>query len=262
MADGLRKLADCDFPLVRSWLALPDAPAAIVNRSRDAPEALEMLEFGGFLIEAAQLIAHALPKREAVWWACLCADYTAPADLAEADHAARHAAEEWVRYHTDYLRRHAMDRAEITGFRSPEAWAAAAAFWAEGSLAPLDKPTVTPAPHLTGTAVTAAIRISSVRGDAEKEKARLRLFLRSGRKIASGEPGRSAEETFTTAQAPGADEKAIRTPAASATAPEADQTVTMGMSPFRKPAGSGAADETISVGEQRQSASIGRLGHG
>ncbi len=247
MPDTLRKLEECDFPTVRSWLALPEAPTAIVERSKDAATALEMLEFGGFLIEAVQVVAHALPRREAVWWACLCADHTSPADLAEGDRVARHAAEEWVRFHTDLLRRRSMDRAEEAGFRTPECWAAVAAFWAEGSLAPLGKPTVTPAPHLTGTAVTAALRISSVRGDPAKEKPRLRLFLRSGRKIASGEPGRSAEETFTTAQAPEAEVRHV----APACELEADQTVTMGVSPFRKGAGLHPADETINVGQRR-----------
>jgi hypothetical protein len=167
------------------------------------------LEQAGFLIEAAELAAYALPKREAVWWACLCADDTAPVDLPAADRSARQEAERWVRDRTELVRRHAMNRAEAAGFRTPEAWTAVAAFWSEGSLAPLGKPAVKPAPRLTGTAVSASIRLSAARGDPSDEAARLRLFMRRARTIAAGEPGRSAEETLTTGFVP---EKLVQKP--------------------------------------------------
>ena len=91
---------------------------------------------GGFPVEATRVFAHALPKREAVWWACMCAGHTAPAEPAAADTKARELAEIWVRQQTDEIRRAAMDEAKKAGFQSPEAWAAVAAFWSAGSLAP------------------------------------------------------------------------------------------------------------------------------
>ena len=87
--------------------------------------------------DAARFLAHALPKREAVWWACMCADAVPDPALAGADAAARVAAEAWVRKPTEEpMRRAAWDAAQKTAYRSAEAWAAVGAFWSGGSMAP------------------------------------------------------------------------------------------------------------------------------
>ena len=164
---------------------------------QDVPQvadALDRLEAAGFLMEATRLMAHALPKREAVWWACMCAAHTAPPDLPETDRHAREAAEHWVRQQSDALRRGAMQQAEAGGFATPEAWAAVAAFWSGDSMAPEGQPAVAPAPHLPGTAVAGAVVLAAVRGDPARQPARLKRFLESGRNIAAGGPGRLPPE--------------------------------------------------------------------
>ena len=173
----------------------PAPPAAACLHGVAAPaEALERLAAGGFEAEAARLAAHALPRREAVWWACQCAVHTAPPDLSADARAAREAAEEWVRRQTDELRRRAMAQAQASSFATPEAWAAVAAFWSGGSMAPPDQPAVPPAAHLTGTAVAGAVALASVRGHPERQKARLSRFLDSAREIARGAAGRLPPE--------------------------------------------------------------------
>ncbi len=147
---------------------------------------------GGFLVEAARCFAHALPKREAVWWSCMCAAATAPADLAALDRSAREAAETWVRTQTEESRRHAMSLAEALGFETPEAWAAVAAFWAGPSVAAEGLPPTPPAPHMTGVAVAGAVVLASVRGDPAMRLMRLERFLGSARDIAQGGTGRLA----------------------------------------------------------------------
>ena len=158
-------------------------------------DALDRLEGAGYLTEATRLVAHALPKREAVWWACMCAGHTAPADLPAADRVAREAAEDWVRQQTDRSRRIAWDRAQAGGSGTPEAWAAIAAFWSGDSMSPEGQPAVPPAAHLAGTAAAGAVALASVRGDVTRREERLRRFLESGRNIAAGGPGRLPAET-------------------------------------------------------------------
>jgi hypothetical protein len=124
----------------------------------DSVEALDRLEQAGLLIEATRLVAHALPAREAVWWACACSRHTAPSGVNPAvETKLRDAAEEWVRRPTDEHRRAAMKQAETAGFGSPEAWAAVAAFWSGDSMAPPEAPKVPPQPHFTGLAVAGAV---------------------------------------------------------------------------------------------------------
>jgi hypothetical protein len=190
----LPKLQVADLATVTGRVGLPPAAAAQLAGCVGAADALERLVEGGFLIEATRLVAHALPKREAVWWACMCARYTAPSDLPETDLLAVRLAESWVRKQTDEVRRNAMDQAQRTGFGSPEAWAAVAAFWSGDSLAPADQAKVAPAPHLAGTAVAGAVALAAVRIDPTRTNARLARFLDSAREIAQGGAGRLEPE--------------------------------------------------------------------
>jgi hypothetical protein len=184
-----------DLAAVTPHLALDEAAVAAVAGCTQVSEALERLESSGHLLEATRLMAHALPKREAVWWACMCALHTAPADLPAQDRVAREAAENWVRHQTDKVRRVAWDRAQESGCSTPEAWTAVAAFWSGDSMSPEGQPAVPPAPHLTGTAAAGAVALAAVRGDPTRRDARYRRFLESGRNIAAGGPGRLPTET-------------------------------------------------------------------
>src|SRR5262249_59914719 len=99
MSQTLVKLNTTELATLTPHLALDHEAAMATEGCRQVAEALDHLEAAGFLTEATRLIAHALPKREAVWWACMCAIHTAPADLPPADRVAREAAEDWVRPH-------------------------------------------------------------------------------------------------------------------------------------------------------------------
>jgi len=189
------KLQTVDLPELYARVNLPEEAAAQVVGCASALDAVAALEAGGFHLEAARLFAHLLPKRQAVWWACMCAHHTALAEPAEADRAALEAAEVWVRRQTDEVRRAAMDKAQRAGFATPEAWAAVAAFWSGDSMSPPDQPKVPPAPHLTGAAVAGAVAMAAVRGDPSRRPARLAAFLRSAREIAAGRPGRLERES-------------------------------------------------------------------
>ncbi|HME20239.1 MAG TPA: hypothetical protein VKI44_02550 [Acetobacteraceae bacterium] len=195
MSQTLVKFIGGDLAVLTPHLALSPEAAAAIAGCAEVPVALEQLEQAGFLTEATRLVAHALPKREAVWWACMCVSHTAPPDLPAIDRTAREAAEEWVRQQTDKTRRIAFDHAQAGGCVSPEAWAAIAAFWSGDSMSPEGQPAVPPAPHLAGTAAAGAVALAAVRGDVTRRQARLRRFLESGRNIAAGGPGRLPAET-------------------------------------------------------------------
>jgi hypothetical protein len=154
-------------------------------------------EFVGHLMErellgdAVTVMAHALPKREAVWWACLAAqtlvdDRTAPEVLATLE-----SVESWVYKPSDELRRSAMTSAQKTQFDHPAAWAAAGAFWSSGSMVAPDLPEVPAAPHLTGVAVCGAVQLSAVARDPQLAPKKLREFLAQALDIAKGGSGRS-----------------------------------------------------------------------
>lgn len=184
-----------ELSAIKPHLALDADAAAAAAGCTASADAIDRLEAAGFLAEATRVVAHALPKREAVWWACMCSAHTEPGDLPDEDRKCREAAEDWVRQQAEPQRRKAFELAQAANFRTPEAWAAVAAFWSGGSMAPEGAPDVPPAAHLTGTAVAGAIGLAAARGDAARRDARLRRFLESGRNIAAGGPGRLPAET-------------------------------------------------------------------
>jgi hypothetical protein len=185
------KLASAVLKTVLERADLAPEAAAAASEAPDAASALMRILQAGMMADAARFIAHALPKREAVWWACMCARATAP-EPPPPDAAAVAAAEAWVRRPEEELRRAAMAKAEAAGFRSPEAWAAVAAFWSGGSMAPPGQPVVPPAEHLTGVAVAGSVSLAAVRRAPEKAEATLKRFVESGLDIAAGGSGRIA----------------------------------------------------------------------
>jgi hypothetical protein len=194
MSQTLTKLAGKELAGLQPLLQLPAAAAASINNCKLVAEAIDRLEAAGFLIEATRLLAHALPGREAIWWACMCAAHTAPTDLPQPDRLARQAAEHWVRQPNEKNRRAAMALAEATTFETPDALCAYAVFWSGETIGPEDQPPVPPTPHMNAKMVAAAVFLAAVRTDASRQNARLKRFLESGRNIASGGPGRLPAE--------------------------------------------------------------------
>jgi hypothetical protein len=136
--------------------------------------------------DAIRFLAYALPKREAVWWACGCVRGTLDATCPPAVQTALQAAEKWVVDPSDDNRRAAMPAAESAGLAEPAGCVAAACFWSGGSLAPPNLAAVAPAPHLTAHVVAAALLLAAVRTEPERAMEKQRKFLQLGLDVAAG----------------------------------------------------------------------------
>lgn len=162
-----------------------------------APEGSSPVQFLNTLLaekklaEAVQFLAFALPRREATWWACMCARSALREPIPPALTAALEASEAWVRRPTDENRRAAMARAQATKFDSPAAWAAVAAFWSGGSMAPPDLPEVPAAAHLNGVAVAGAVTLAAVQTDPQLADEKRARFVAAAVDIANGGAGRA-----------------------------------------------------------------------
>src|SRR5437899_8668487 len=69
--------------------------------------------------DAVRFLAHALPKREAVWWACLCSRAAGGSNPPPQIGAALQTAEKWVVDPSEENRRAAMPAAEAAEFKTP-----------------------------------------------------------------------------------------------------------------------------------------------
>jgi hypothetical protein len=137
-------------------------------------------------VDAVRFLAHALPKREAVWWACLCARAVADPKPAAAETAALQTAEKWIADPSEEHRRPAWPAAEAAELGTPAGCAAAAAFWSGGSLGPPHVPVIPPGEYLTAHGSASAVLLAAVRTDPAKAPDKYRKFLALGTEVASG----------------------------------------------------------------------------
>jgi Family of unknown function (DUF6931) len=137
-------------------------------------------------IDAVRFLAHALPKREAVWWACLCARSAAGTLGTDPQTAALQTAERWVTDPSEANRRAAQDAAETAGMGTPAGCAAMAAFWSGGSMAPPNVPVVPPGETLTAHGVAGAVLLAAVVTEPQKAAEKQRKFLTQGLEVLAG----------------------------------------------------------------------------
>ena len=171
-----------------------EVEALLTDQATPAQHLQSMLE-NGLLLDSASFLAHALPKREATWWACLCARDTLPEGVKPKVVAALEAAEAWVFKPNEDQRREALAKAEaadMTG--SASAFSAAAAGWSGGSLGQPGEADMPPGDTMTATAVFSAVAMSALEGDQQEQAARFDRFLAWGIDIANGGTGRPKTE--------------------------------------------------------------------
>jgi hypothetical protein len=127
--------------------------------------AVEALLGAGLAEDALALLARLLPRRYAVAWLCQCARAE---DLDETDRSGVALAEQWVREPDDARRRDALAFAKTQRFKSAGAWAAAAAGWSGGDLAPPGSATpAPPAEYMTARAAALAVTLLAARVPAQ-----------------------------------------------------------------------------------------------
>lgn len=180
-ARAAEAVAGLDLSPEAKALYAPNAPTAVF---------LKALIDAELYADAIRLLGMALPRREAVWWGCLSARGALSAEPAPADVAALEAAEAWVYRPTEENRRACFAPAEAMNFETACAYAAMAAFWSGGSLAPPDAAVVVPpGDGLTGTAAAAAVLIAAAAVPKEIT-ARHRASLVQALDIANGGSGK------------------------------------------------------------------------
>jgi GNAT superfamily N-acetyltransferase len=151
------------------------------------PDALiDELAKQGKVQDALRLRAHLLPKRQAVWWGCLCVRQDVESPFPAPQVAALEAAEDWVREPDEDHRRVAEKRSEEAKYSGVGATLALSAFWSEGSIAPDGIDDVVADERLTSQGVAAALISAAYHGDPSKATKRTEAFLAKGKDMANG----------------------------------------------------------------------------
>src|ERR1019366_1309821 len=137
---------------------------------------LHPLDFVALLMEkalypdAVRFIAHALPKREAVWWGWVCARRASGDNPQPKIKASLEATEKWIAQPSEDNRR----RGTAAGC------AGLAAFFSGGSLAPPEAPVVPPGEFLSAKAVSGAVIFAAVAKEPERAPEKFKSFVAQG----------------------------------------------------------------------------------
>lgn len=175
----------------------------ILSRFELSDDAMEFRDYGqltplefirqlvqkNLFYDAVKFLAHALPKREAIWWACLAVKKALPDPAPPLQLAAVNAAEQWVIQPGEEKRLLAKAWSEKTGQKSAASWAATAAFWSGGSLSRPGEPDMMPPPYLYAHAVAGAISMAAFELNPDNAADAFKLFIRQGLDLANGGRG-------------------------------------------------------------------------
>jgi hypothetical protein len=183
---GLVKVTAKTAAEVCKHFPLGDEAKGLLRDGQTPAQFLDVLIEKEQFIDAIRFLAHALPKREAVWWACLCGRSVAGSSPPPNIAAALQAAEKWVGDPSEDNRRAAMPAAEAAELKTPAGCTAMAAFWSGGSLAPPNVPVVPPGEYLTAHGAGSAVMLAAVQSEPEKAKEKYRKFLAEGTEVAKG----------------------------------------------------------------------------
>ncbi len=187
MSAEFKKITQPNAATITSLFELEEQGAGLLNEQITPQDFVSLLIEHEDYIDAVRFMAYALPKREATWWACLCARSCLNDKSPQYDIKAIELAETWVYKPLVENGKAAFQVAQQSEFKTPAAWAA---FWSGDNISMIDDAVVPPAEDLTAKAVIGAVMLSAVADSAEKINERYQKFVAQAIDIACGGDGR------------------------------------------------------------------------
>lgn len=177
----LQATADLSQPALAMLAGVP-GPKELIDALAAMPEARD----------ACSALAIMLPRRQTVWWACLSARLIPNLAARPAELAALEVAESWVQTQSAEECERAYEASQACAMDAAAGWAAMAAYWSGGSLAPRGQQAVPPPPHLAGVAARTAL-IFTHHDAAVERRIGYGDLLGIGLELMHGELGRRAQ---------------------------------------------------------------------
>ena len=178
-AQAITKLCDLDQPALD-----------LLTQYSDSTHYLNQLIEQHYYPDAVRFLAHALPKREATWWACLSARHTVNDKTSPEELKAIELAELWVYKPNEDNRKPTLAAAEAVSHHKPAHWAALSAFWSGNDISPTPHAIIPPSETLYAKAVIGAVMLAATQVEPDKVTETYQIFLQQGIDIAGGGDGR------------------------------------------------------------------------
>ena len=191
---SLKKIAGGPAADLCAGLPIEERLAELIADDRDARALLAELVAARRYLGALRFLVCCLPDRETVWVGCLAARSLAErVPLADADAAALEAVEQWVYQPSDDKRRAAHALSERTGYATPGALAALAAFYSGGSIGAVNLPDTPPPAGVCARLVEGAVIMATADDDPDTVGGHARRLLTQCLDVAAGGSGRNTE---------------------------------------------------------------------
>jgi len=190
--------------MVETWKKLTSENVSeIIDVDEHDDESLEMLKPGmrpeeyigelssaGIWSEAAMVMSRTLPKREAVWWACVCASKTEAVSKDEDEALALQVAENWAFKPSEENRRDAFLQAQKSESPSIGTMACLAVAFTESELSLSEGQSIDLDSSVFSQIVSGIVLIAAGEKEPEQFDAAVEQFLKQGKDIACGRPGK------------------------------------------------------------------------
>jgi hypothetical protein len=159
---------------------LSDEAMGLVRPDLPPRDYIALLMSKKLYADAVRFLAHALPKRQAVWWGWISAKKAAGADPPAKIKASLEATEKWIAQPDDDAGRAAMAAAKEAQTTTAAGCAGMAAFFSGSSLGPPHVPPIPPGEYLTAKAVSGAVIYAAVGKDPVNAPERFQSFVQQG----------------------------------------------------------------------------------
>lgn len=187
--ENLTKLAKQEVSEILDYFDLSDEAVGLVEEDMLVAQLLTELIKGEHWDDAIRVLAHSLPKRESIWWSCLCAKQSLGDQPSQDCLASISVAEQWAITPSEENREQARQWSSKTDQKTAASWAVTAAFWAEGSMTEPGEPEIPPPPFLYAHAVAGAVSLAAFQPEPSVAEEKLQRFIRQGVDLAQGGRG-------------------------------------------------------------------------
>lgn len=184
----LEKIKNCSANELLKHLELDEQSLTYLENDQPIPDYIKLLMDNELYDDAIRVLCHALPNREAVWWACICAKYHVASQADSLYQETVLATEKWVYDPSEKNRRLAEYYAEKGKYETAAAWAAAAAFWSGDSIVAENEPKIAPAEFIYAHAASGSI-ITAISMADDNTGAIHKKYIEHGLNIAAGGNG-------------------------------------------------------------------------
>ncbi|HEX7048898.1 MAG TPA: hypothetical protein VF188_01700 [Longimicrobiales bacterium] len=162
---------------------LEESARKLLRREHGPREFIAALVEVGAYADAVRLLAHALPRREAIWWAWSCARRAAGDAPPPEIRVALDLAEQWLLCPGEENRRAAMPAAEAAAIGTPAGCVALAIFLSGGSIAPAGLAPVEAEPYAAAKAIAGGVILAAVSDAPGEADERFRAAVDLGMQV-------------------------------------------------------------------------------